>query len=389
MEMDFSELFPDAPAQDYTNETCSISGGPIAIDTLRFGAIPTPGANALNEAAWIDGGSAVIVSTPSRAIALLKTCAVLTTGLERKGIIIDTALVSITATETGFLIRTKSMSGESMTLPATITREELSSDPEERALLTPIQLVDTLRALAEHGLACRMTENASSVQSVVRPSLRASDQHERRETGGVGPFGKDLSRDERDTPREQDGRTRRIVIKDGSLRTPNKYLTAHCAPKGDARERVFALAKTSALITSKARPLTAAIMARAQHDATNHVWSATLDSATRCVRLHEHARSAFLLESAAKDADAPQAAAQYATATLALLRAWSSDAAFLGYPYPLVLADQLARATNREMEMWRAMLAADTTSFERLRDELRASDTHDMLEHILYGKQMF
>ena len=72
---------------------------------------------------------------------------------------------------------------------------------------------------------------------------------------------------------------------------------------------------------------------------------------------------------------------------LETLRAWSADAAFIGYPYPLILADQLARVTDQEREMWRMMLAADAASAERLRTELRASDAHDVLEHILYGNK--
>jgi hypothetical protein len=63
--------------------------------------------------------------------------------------------------------------------------------------------------------------------------------------------------------------------------------------------------------------------------------------------------------------------------------------AFLGYPYPLVLADQLGRVTNDERDMWRTILASDKAASQLIAAELHASNSHDVLEHILYGKEMY
>jgi hypothetical protein len=335
----FQDLFPDAPAQDYSGETATVrGGGPFDLSAITFFPIASIPGTAIPDATWIDGGSAPLVSTPTRAVALIKTAAITTIGRERRDIGAGTMLVSITASGDEFLIRTQHINGEELLLPETIRRDELAATPEERALLTPLLLIDTLRTLAEHTLAARHTG---------------------------------------------------IVILDGSLRHVDPYLRAQCQP----RRGMNALAKTSALLTSHGRPLTAAVLARGPRS----MWSALLDhtanttapkdNATKsmwCVKLSANASRAFLLETSA-DASVGGSA----RALLDLLAFWSRDSAFPGYPYPLVLADQFARVTNHEQEMWRAMLASDAKAAARLRSELPASDAHDVLEHILYGKRTF
>lgn len=103
------------------------------------------------------------------------------------------------------------------------------------------------------------------------------------------------------------------------------------------------------------------------------VWQSTLVRSPVCataLRLHSRTRHVFVLETR-EDPD---------ERLLGLLRFWSRDAAYPGYPYPLILADQLARVTQQEQESLRARLAMGGGL---------VSDPHAMLEHILYGKPFF
>jgi hypothetical protein len=156
-----------------------------------------------------------------------------------------------------------------------------------------------------------------------------------------------------------------IVIHDGSFRTTN-VLLQKCPPGTNAS----ALSKTSGTVTSKQRPIGMALLTRAPKGA----WHAHLAKGISCVRLHNHAAHTFLLEGNAS------------AEVLSLLVAWSNDMTFPGYPYPLVLADQMARVTNNERDAWRIVLSNDENAMQILADELKASDAHAMLEHILYGR---
>jgi hypothetical protein len=91
------------------------------------------------------------------------------------------------------------------------------------------------------------------------------------------------------------------------------------------------------------------------------------------VKLHPSAERPFMIEHADNIA-------------LSLLHVWSDDSAMPGYPYPLVLVDQLARVTNEERDMLRAKLVSDKEFAAKVLPEMRSADAHDVLEHILYGK---
>lgn len=371
--MDFRELFPDAHAARYDGEIAMYDGDTLDLDNLRFTTIIPTAPHPEAKAVWIDGGNAILASTPSRCIAIIKTCAVHTRGMERERLDVTTVIVSVTATdETTFTVRTKHIEGDAhvaASLPATIRRDELARTKEEGALITPSMIIGTLRALCEHTAAVRALNATDTDTNTHRTNKKQGD----------------------------DTRGDTIVVKDGSLRTPDIYLRRHCTMDD---HRLFALSKTSTLLTNGGRPLTTAIAARApaatawsaplvKHETEQTTpltaQSTTQSSTAMCIRLHPHSQHAFLLENANTKIDVKSDM----QLTLKTLCAWSADAAFIGYPYPLVLADQLARVTDQEREMWRMMLAADAASAERLRTELRASDAHDVLEHILYGNKNF
>jgi hypothetical protein len=157
-----------------------------------------------------------------------------------------------------------------------------------------------------------------------------------------------------------------IVIHDGSVRTTNGYLRKHMD------EEARGIAKTTGILTSRSRPVGLALLMTAPAG----IWYATLSQDASFVRLHPAASHVFLVEGMTPE-------------LLSLLAAWSADMAFPGYPYPLVLADQMARVTNNERDAWKMILASDEQAMRVISGELRASDCHAMLEHILYGKQMY
>lgn len=303
--MDFARLLPPT-TDDGKPETCPLAGMPL--ESLGFSAIEQ---GDIPDATFIDGGSAVLFSTPSRCFGLIKVVAIATSGMERKGIKAHQYIVSITANDGGFTVKNQPLSGADERISACLDCE-LKGLPQET---TPAMLIDPLRTLAEHAIA---------------------------------PAG--------------------IVIHDGSLRTTNAVIQERCAVSPGA----IALAKTSGVLTSRNRPLGMALLRHAPAGA----WICQLSDATHCVRLHPAASHVFLLEGDIT----PQA--------LSLLAAWSKDLAFPGYPYPLQLADQLARVTNNERDAWRIILSSDKQAQEILNSEMRASDAHAMLEHILYGKEL-
>jgi hypothetical protein len=303
--MKFAKLFPPSKNSPH-EETCTI-GETFRLQDLQFASIPETD---VPSASFIDGGNAVLFSTPTRAFGILKIAIITTEGLKRKDIQVHEYLVSVTRTDGTYAVRSEPLANADPRVSACL-EGEFPADVE-----LPEMLFDTLRALAEYAVA---------------------------------PEG--------------------ITIHDGSLRTTNKLLQQRCQP----RDQAFALAKTTAVLTSMQRPLGMALLTRAPQGC----WYTQLTNGTYCVRLHDRAAHTFLLEGK-----------QISLQVLHLLRAWSADMSFPGYPYPLILADQMARVTNNERDAWKMILKSDTQAAKILDDEMKAQDAHAMLEHILYGNQL-
>lgn len=299
--MGFLKLFP-AAAEDGNEEYFAINGTKKNIKEIQFSKLPQQEPAA---ATWVDGGSAVLFSTPSRCIGFLKFCTVKTQAMERKEVMVHSYLVSITRSNGSFVVRNQATKNPIDALDNALHLEiPLESDA------TPEMLLDVVRQLAEQSLSTEIT------------------------------------------------------IHDGSSRSTHPYMQKHS-------KKMHAIAKTSDLVTSKSRPIGFALL---QH-APAGIWYANLTDNMVAVRLHERASHIFLVEQATPE-------------LLNLLQAWSADLAFPGYPYPLVLADQLARVTNNERDAWRAIIGSDAEAMKILSGEVKASNAHDVLEHILYGKQM-
>lgn len=104
---------------------------------------------------------------------------------------------------------------------------------------------------------------------------------------------------------------------------------------------------------------------------------ATLDiTDTSIIKLHAKSRHVFRLDLLLHGG---RSLAQIA----AMLVTQSCDAAFLGYPYPLVFADRLARVSNQETQALRCkLLAACKTQGKILDLDLTSLDAHLILDSI-------
>jgi len=67
-----------------------------------------------------------------------------------------------------------------------------------------------------------------------------------------------------------------------------------------------------------------------------------------------------------------------------LIKTNSNDSVFLGYPYPLIEADNLARVKNEEREYMKSILLSKLENNERLQFLLTSVDAHDILDNIRF-----
>lgn len=109
------------------------------------------------------------------------------------------------------------------------------------------------------------------------------------------------------------------------------------------------------------------------------MWAYPLDSKDGIYRLfaklHPASRHAFLISSPTPLHDS----------NLSCLSKASTDPSFLGYPYGLIVADQLARISATEQETWRLMLTTKAMARDpTLLHALSGSDAHDILDRMQY-----
>jgi hypothetical protein len=107
--------------------------------------------------------------------------------------------------------------------------------------------------------------------------------------------------------------------------------------------------------------------------------------------LHEHARSGFMIDIAHRlDLDKQNVAPgkdgkQAISALMGALVQVSCDCSWLGYPYPLIFADQLARVSLEEMRNARMRLIVSLPHQGLIESELMSSESHDVLDTLQYS----
>lgn len=149
-----------------------------------------------------------------------------------------------------------------------------------------------------------------------------------------------------------------VVVVDGVLeqtfRAEGPYLS-----KSD---RMVSLAKTSSLFSVSHNPV------RVFQQGPEGCWVFPYDEKNSWVKLHPQAQQAWRFMG---NRD-----------VLPLLAEGSKDASFLGYPYGLVVADQLARVSQQEKALLRMRILAREASW--LEPHLATQNSHEILDRMKY-----
>lgn len=121
----------------------------------------------------------------------------------------------------------------------------------------------------------------------------------------------------------------------------------------------LAVQKSVTVLTENGYPLSSVL-------SIDGPWLAKLGNAY-AVKLHERSRHVFLVHGANKE-------------QLSILSHYSRDSVFPGYPFPLVLADRLARVSNEEAKALAVRARAQLAKTKELRQAEAASDSHSILD---------
>lgn len=149
-----------------------------------------------------------------------------------------------------------------------------------------------------------------------------------------------------------------LVVWDGSL-TPTNDIEKKNLPQ---KKELLALAKTTGTLGNWA----------IFSNSPRSPWKAHAFDNKWFVKLHAKARHYFRVDT--RD-----------DALIEQLVPWSEDPAFLGYPYPLVFADQLARVSNEEAAVLTVRLQVTAgKDWERVSQGRSATDAHEILDSLQY-----
>ncbi len=274
-------------------------------------------------ACFIDGGNAPVFESPEARVEYVRLAAVAYEGRERAATHQEEGLLLIRY-EGGAVVATGE-EGFSLSVKAGVDDEELRLGREKVTLAA-------VAGLARFLLECSLVKRLASERSF------------------------------------------QLVVRDGSLVGANRH-----EEEALARMRgswlLAGLSKTSSLLTEQGVSASAELLARSPRDC----WYALLGSVNGVVvgvaRLQPGCERAFRLDVLGGEEEALRAAR-----ALALL---SGDAAFPGYPYPLVEAHRLARVSAREAGRLRTRLVMEAGERWPVLQRLeRGSDAHRILDRL-------
>jgi len=149
-----------------------------------------------------------------------------------------------------------------------------------------------------------------------------------------------------------------IVAWDGSL-TPTNDVEAKYLPK---HEKLIGVSKTTGTLGNW----------KVFSESPEKPWKAHAFGTVWFAKLHEKAKHYFRVD--AQD-----------SALIDVLLPWSCDPSFLGYPYPLILVDQLARVSNEEAGIQKIQLQTTAgKKWDALAEGSAASDAHEILDSLQF-----
>ncbi|RME53979.1 hypothetical protein D6783_00145 [Candidatus Woesearchaeota archaeon] len=163
-----------------------------------------------------------------------------------------------------------------------------------------------------------------------------------------------------------------VLVRDGGLRGVSEAEDAVISPL--VREGMVGVAKTNSWVSKEGKAFSSVLLAL-QDGAwwVEDVLIPRKDGLVRvhAARLHEASSYVLRLESAGK----------VSQEFLELLAFLSRDPVFLGYPYPLIVADTFARVAVREKEVLRRKLMARLgRDWRKLQGLLASKDAHSVLD---------
>ncbi len=312
---------------------------------------PLPQSPASSLVAFVDGGNAEIVKTPSAEIHRVRTAAVATSG----------SRIAMVRQKEGFLTVKASVQDSGKI----VYKAQLFDSNLDR----PVTENNGFLELESFGISPAAAENDGSGLGRAAGAMRRI-----LELAAANLF------IEKGLSKNYDGGTRKFIVLDGTLETfssrEKSEMESLLAAASGNNIIVGAVAKTCSLLTTEGEPLIAAADRISEGKDGYIIVSHEKNErhkATVCVaRLNQNASYIFRVETAdAGDLEA----------FLAALKLQSNDLAFPGYPYGLIMADRFARVSGNDAEITKSKMAATANAEmkELLRQE-KALDAHRILD---------
>ncbi len=279
---------------------------------------------------FVDGGNCEIISAPGMSLQLIRNAAVVMKG---------NRMVTSRKREFYVLAATEEKEGRPI-ITAKIYSGEEAETAEEKASAGAAAFCESLRKASEIKFAIEMTDGIEKNS---------------------------------------------IVVLDGTLEAVNEMEKRHFDELYYRTERkgvaVAALAKTTSLMTDKGSSFAAMLNWRGPekewyYHPVVEINSDYHNAEMLFAKLHEKSNYVFRTEVFKRQKDRiPEAAAE--------LKENSRELTFPGYPYGLIMADRLARVSEREADYLKAkMFAAAGSKWKNLRKAMAAVDAHDILDRM-------
>jgi len=175
-----------------------------------------------------------------------------------------------------------------------------------------------------------------------------------------------------------------LVVIDGSIKSKTPFelnLIKNLIKKSEDSNVLFGfLSKTCNLLTKNAKSLTAALQEVGPKSAWYYhpifrIKNPEYRSDTYFVKLHQNTEYVFKLELTKTNKQKE---------CIEILSTNAKDPIFLGYPYALILADRLARVSNREKKYLKTIFLGKVKSMTKLRHIISSSSAHEILDKISY-----
>ncbi len=295
---------------------------------------PIPAIDELPEIAFVDGGNACLIRTPTAELHKIRTAVVVVSGKK---------IVAVKQKEGYVLVRAQVIEGR-----LKCRTEEFDSDLDYNGSL---EVEAHAAGNAQETLLGKAAETTRKLSELAAARKAAS-----------------ILKGEN-----------RFVVMDGTLETfgseEKKGMETLRAEAAARNVNLGAVAKTCSLLTDKGESLIDEIAKIAQGTGCIRIAEGKNDNhpaEISVAKLNSSASYLFRIEAATAEALGK---------LIAALKTQSNDVAFPGYPYGLVMADKFARVSEAETELLKAKTRATATSeIRQMLTAEKALDAHNILD---------